>query len=95
MYSDITCNNWYSCIKSLWIENHGSLYTHTIIRILKNNMYVRYEHHWLAQVGLSPTLDTPKSKMRTYIKIKQSIGLENFLLGVNCFNKRQYTRGVQ
>ena len=98
MYSDISCNNWYSCIKSLWtefglynvLENHGSLYKHKIIRILKNNMYARYEHHWLAQVGLSPTLDTPKSKLRTYIKFKQSIGLENYLLAVKCFKKRQY-----
>jgi hypothetical protein len=53
-------------------------------------MYTRYEHHWLAQVGLSPTLNATGSKLRTYIKVKHSIGLENYLLAVKCFKKRQY-----
>ena len=89
--------NWVTRVRSLltefrmpgvW-ENQGSLYKHKTVRTLKGIMLDRYEHNWLAYVGLSPTFSTPGTKLRTYIQFKHSIGLENYVIAIKSFKKRQ------
>ena len=99
MHSDKTDgNNWADGIKRIWSEfglggiweNQGSRYRHKSIKLLKQNMVLRYEHHWLAQVGLSPTFGTVGTKLRSYIQVKHVFGLENYLVAEKNFKRRQH-----
>ena len=88
MYSDKSRaneSNWARGVKNIWTEfgmsgmweNQGSLYKHKSVRLLKQKMLDRYEHHWLAHVGLSPTFVTAGTKLRTYIQVKHDFRLES------------------
>ena len=91
------CNNWAGGIGTLWtefglsaiFENRGSRYKHLVVKTLKQKMLHRYEHHWLAHVGLSPTLRLPGTKLRAYIQVKHQLGLENYLIAEKNFPRRQ------
>ena len=63
----------------IW-ENQGSIYKHKSVKLLKRSMLDRYEHHWLAHIGLSPTFGTAGTKLRTYIQVKRDFGLENYIM---------------
>ena len=73
----------------IW-ENQGSIYKHKTVKLLKQHMFDRYEHHWLALVGLSPTFGTARTKLRTYIQVKHEFGLENYIMVEKNFKRRQH-----
>jgi hypothetical protein len=101
MYKDTTerkvTENWVVRVQTLWKEfgmfgvweNQGSLYKNKTVKIPKSNMLDRYEHNWLAHVGLSPTFGTTGTKLRTYIQFKHTFGLENYILVERKFQRRQ------
>ena len=90
-------SNWVGGIQRIWTEfgmsgiweNQGSLYKHKAVKNLKKNMLDRYEHNWLAHVGLSPTFSTAGTKLQTYIRVKQYFGLENYIRVTKNFKWRQ------
>ncbi len=92
-------DNWAGHIKKLWQnfgmkgiwENHGTKYPHKIVRTLECKMLERYEHHWMALIGLSPTFNSIQnsSKLRTYCLFKSNFVIENYLLMERNFTRRQ------
>ena len=92
-----TTENWATEIKNIWNkfgmtgiwENQGTIYPKKTVKLLKERMINRYEHNWLAHVGLSPTFKTVNTKsgnkLRTYIQFKHTIRLENYIVAEkNC-----------
>jgi len=72
----------------IW-ENQGSTYKHRSVKLLQQIMAARYEHNWLAHVGLSPTFGNVGTKLRTYIQVKRDFGLEHYILAEKNFKRRQ------
>ncbi len=102
MYDTIsaTKGNWAGLMKKLWHnfdmkevwENHGSTSKNKIAKILNLKMSQRYEHNWMAQVGLSPTfnnISAAGNKLRTYTLFKNNFGFENYIIAEKNFKRRQ------
>ena len=53
-------------------------------------MLDRYEHNWLAHVGLSPTFSNAGTKLRTFIQVKREFGLEKYIMVEKNFKRRQH-----
>ena len=85
---------WATLIRKLWIHfslpeiwnNHGTLYRHKTIHILKINILANYDSLW------SKMLNADHSKLRTYKLFKSKPGLEKYLISTNVLTRKEFTR---
>ena len=69
------CNVWNTfALSEVW-TNHGTKYRHKIKRVLQNNIANSYDEYWLREMNRGD------SKLRVYKDFKQTVNLENYLVG--------------
>ena len=72
-------------MKDVW-DNQGTKYKSKIVRLMKENMYLRYETDWKAHINSN------SSKLKTYCKIKYSFALENYILTKPLRERKYFTK---